>query len=140
MQDVVQTSTVDSQTTTQQGVLRETVSKHVSYPLTVDFSLTPNTGGTFAQTTSVNQQNQQTDTKALNGFPLFENNTQEQVLSKDTLSINAADEVTAAAGNSSASFQSNDSLGNCFSRSLTAQNQVLTSVNTGKDCQPQKHF
>jgi hypothetical protein len=140
VQNVVQTSTVDSQTTTRQGFLLETVSKHVSYPLTVDFSFTPNSGGTFTQATSVNQQNQQTDTKALNGFPLFESNTQEQVISKDTLSINAADQITAAAGNSSASFHGNDSLGNCFSRSLTAENQVLTSVTDGKGCKPQKLF
>ena len=140
VQNAVQTSTVDSQTTTLQGILKETVSRHVSYPLTVDFSFTPNTDGTFTQVTTVNQQNQQTDTKALNGFPQFESSTREQVLSKDTLSISAADQVTAAAGNSSASFQSNDSLGNCFSRSLTAEDQVLTSVNDGKNCQQQKRF
>ena len=140
VQNAVQTSTVDSQTTTRQGFLLETVSKHVSYPLTVDFSFTPNSDGSFTQATTVNQQNQQTDTKALNGFSLFESNTQEQVISKDTLSINAADQITAAAGNSSASFHSNDSLGNCFSRSLTAENQVLTSVNDGKGCRQQKQF
>jgi len=140
VQNAVQTSTVDSQTTTQQGVLRQTVGKHVSYPLTVDFSFLPNSGGTFTQTTSVNQQNQQSDTTALDGFPLFESNTQEQVQSMDTLSINADDEATAAVGNSSASFESNDSLGNCFSRSLTAENQVLTSVTDGKDCQKHNPF
>ena len=140
IQNAVQTSTVDSQTTTRQGFLVETVSKHVSYPLTVDFSFTPNPDGTFSQVTSVNQQNQQTDTNALNGFPLFENNAQEQVISKDTLSINAADQLTGAVGNSSASFHSNDSLGNCFSRSLTAENQVLTSVTDGKGCNQHKQF
>ena len=140
VQNAVQTSTVDSQTTTLQGILRETVSRHVSYPLTVDFSFTPNTDGTFTQVTTVNQQNQQTDAKTLNGFPQFESSTREQVLSKDTLSISAADQVTAAAGNSSASFQSSDSLGNCFSRSLTAEDQVLTSVGDGKNCQQQKRF
>ena len=140
VQNAVQTSTVDSQTTTQQGVLRQTVGKHVSYPLTVDFSFLPNSGGTFTQTTSVNQQNQQSDTTALDGFPLFESNTQEQVQSMDTLSINADDEATAAVGNSSASFESNDSLGNCFSRSLKAENQVLTSVTDGKDCQQHHPF
>ena len=140
VQDVVQSSTVDSQTTTQEGVIRQTVSKHVSYPLTVDFAFTPNTDGSANQATSVNQQNLQTDIKALNGFPLFESSTQEQVLSTDTLSINSANELTGAVGNSSASFQSNDSLGHCFSRSLTGKNQVLTNVTDGKSCQPQKLF
>jgi len=140
VQDAVQTSTVDSQTTTQEGILRQTVSKHVSYPLTVDFSFVANADGTFSQVTSVNQQNQQTDTTTLNGFPLFQSSTQEQVLSNDTLSINAEDELTGAAGNSSASFQSKDSLGNCFSRTLTAANQVLTSVTDGKGCQTRSRF
>ncbi len=140
VQNAVQTSTVDSQITTQQGVLRQTVRKHVSYPLTVDFSFIPNADGSVTQATSVNQQNLQTDTKALDGFPLFESNTQEQVLSADTLSINAANELTGAVGNSSASFQSNDSLGHCFSRSLTAKDQVLTNVTDGKSCQQRNPF
>src|SRR6202789_1730933 len=71
VQNAVQTSTVDSQTTTQQGVLRQTVGKHVSYPLTVDFSFLPNSGGTFTQTTSVNQQNQQSDNQGFFGYPFF---------------------------------------------------------------------
>ena len=140
VQNALQTSTVDSQTTTQQGISRQTASKHVSYPLTVDFSFIPNADGSVTQTTSVNQQNLQTDTKALDGFPLFESNTQEQVLSTDTLSINAANELTGAVGNSSASFQSNDSLGHCFSRSLTAKDQVLTNVTDSKSCQQRNSF
>jgi hypothetical protein len=140
VQNAVQTSTVDSQTTTREGILAETMSKHVSYPLMVDFAFTPNADGTFTQVTSVNQQNLLTETKALNGFPLFESNAQEQVVSKDTLPISAAGSISAAgASNSSASYQSNDSLGNCFSRSLTAENQVLTSVTDGKGCH-ERHF
>ena len=136
-EDVVQASTVDSQTTTQEGLIRQTVSKHVSYPLTVDFGETENASGVVTQVTTVNQQNQQTDTKALDGFPLFESNTQEQVISTDSVPVNVPGAPT---GSSSASFQSNDSLGNCFSRSLTAENQVLTSVTDGKDCQKHNPF
>jgi hypothetical protein len=137
-EDVVQASTVDSQTTTQEGTLRQTVSNHVSYPLTVDFAQTENaTSGVITQVTSVNQQNQQTDTKALNGFPLFESSTQEQVIATDSVPVNAAGAPT---GSSSASFQSKDSLGNCFSRSLTSENQVLKSVTDGKGCQTRSPF
>lgn len=135
VQNAVQTSAVDSKTTTQEGILRQIVSRHVSYPLTVDFSFIVNADGSLSEVTSVNQQNQQTDTTTLNGFPLFESSAQEQVLSTDTLSFNASEAFTGAAGNSSASYQSNDSLGNCFSRSLTADNLVLTSVTNGKGCE-----
>jgi hypothetical protein len=102
--------------------------------LTVNFSFIANANGTFTQATTANQQNLMTESKTLNGFPLFESNTQEQVNSNDTLQFNASENLTAAAGKSSASYQSNDSLGNCFSRSLTAENQVLTSVTDGKGC------
>jgi hypothetical protein len=136
-EDVVQASTVDSQTTTQEGILRQTVSKHVSYPLTVDFEETENTSGVITQVTSVNQQNQQTDTDALDGFPLFESSTQEQVIATDSVPLNGPGGPNAK---SSASFQSKDSLGNCFSRSLTAENQVLTSVTDGKGCQTRSPF
>ena len=137
-EDVVQASTVDSQTTTQEGILRQTVSKHVSYPLTVDFAETENaTTSVITQVTSVNQQNQQTDTKALNGFPLFDSSTQEQVIASDSVPLNGPGGPNAK---SSASFQRKDSLGNCFSRSLTAENEVLTSVTDGKGCQTRSPF
>ncbi|AEU37861.1 peptide-N4-asparagine amidase [Granulicella mallensis] len=134
VQNAVQTSTVDSKTTTRSGILVETESRHVSYPLTVNFSFIANANGTFTQATTANQQNLMTESKTLNGFPLFESNTQEQVNSNDTLQLNASENLTSAAGKSNASYQSNDSLGNCFSRSLTAENQVLTSVTDGKGC------
>jgi hypothetical protein len=139
MQNAVQTSTVDSETTTRSGVLVQTESRHVSYPLTVDFSFIANANGTFTQVTTANQQNLMTESKMLNGFPLFQSNTQEQVNSNDTLQVDGSENLTAAGvGKSSASFQSNDSLGNCFSRSLTAENQVLTSVTDGKGCHEQR--
>jgi len=90
--------------------------------------------------TTANQQNLMTESKTLNGFPVFHSNTQEQVNSNDTLQFDASGNLAAAGvGKSSASFQSNDSLGNCFSRSLTAENQVLTSVTDGKGCD-ERHF
>jgi hypothetical protein len=107
--------------------------------LTVDFSFIANANGTFSQVTTANQRNLMTESKTLNGFPLFQSNTQEQVNSTDTLPLNAQGALTAApVGKSSASFQSNDSLGNCFSRSLTAESQVLTSVTDGKGCQERR--
>jgi len=139
VQNAVQTSTVDSEITTRSGILVQTESRHVSYPLTVDFSFIANANGTFSQVTTANQQNLMTESKTLNGFPLFQSNTQEQVNSTDTLPLNAQGALTAApVGKSSASFQSNDSLGNCFSRSLTAESQVLTSVTDGKGCQERR--
>jgi hypothetical protein len=113
----------------------ETKSQHISFPLTLDYSFLNNPDGTYTQIVSSNQQNLHTDAKSLNGFSLFQSNSQEQVVSKDTLQFNANFNVTApGVGSSSASYSSNDSLGDCYSRSLTAADQKLTSITDVKGC------
>jgi hypothetical protein len=135
IQNLVQTSTVDSETTTRDGFLVEKTSQHISFPLTLDFSFVNNPNGTFTQVVSSNQQNQHIDSKSLNGFPYFHSNTQEQVNSQDTLQFNANFSIsTPGVGSSSTSYRSKDSLGDCFSRSLTAADQKLTSITDGKGC------
>ncbi|WP_260735865.1 peptide-N4-asparagine amidase [Tunturiibacter lichenicola] len=134
-QSTVQTSTVDSETTTRTGFLVEKVAKHISFPLTLNYALTYNANGTYTQVVSSNQQDVHTEAKTLNNFPIYESNSQEQVSSKDTLQYDANFNLTAAGvGKSSASYLSHDSLGECYSRSLTAANQILTSVTDGKGC------
>jgi hypothetical protein len=135
IQNVVQTSTVDSETTTRDGFLVEKTTKHISFPLTLDFSFVNNPNGTFTQVVSVDQQDHHNEARIRDGFPVFQSNTHEQVNSTDTLQFNADFSISApGVGSSSASFRSNDSLGDCYSRSLTAANQKLTSVTDGKGC------
>ncbi len=134
-QSAVQTSTVDSETTTRDGFLTQKITNHISFPLTLSYALAYNADGTYTQVVTSNQQNLNTEAKTLNGFPLYHSNTQEQVSAHDTLQYDANFNLTAAGvGKSSASYLSNDSLGDCYSRSLTAANQVLTSVTDGKGC------
>ncbi|WP_158942109.1 peptide-N4-asparagine amidase [Granulicella sp. S190] len=141
LQNLVQTSTVDSETTTRDGFLVEKVSKHISFPLTLDYAFINNPDGTFTQTVSSNQQDLHTDAKSLNSFSIFQSNSQEQVVSKDVLQFDANFNVTApGVGSSSASYRSNDSLGDCYSRSLTAADQKLTSVTDGKGCHDHDHW
>jgi len=136
LQNAVQISTVDSETTTRSGIKAETVTKHLSYPLTVDYTFTPNADGTYTQATTSDQQDLLSERLALNGFPLYQSETQEQVKSTDTLQYTATFSLAAAGvGSSSASYSSKDSLGNCYSESLTAAKQVLTSVTNGKGCE-----
>jgi len=75
------------------------------------------------------------ESKAVNGVEFFSKKNDEEVNSKDTLQFDASGNLTAAGtGNSSASYKGKDSEGSCYSRSLTAVNQVLTSVTDGKEC------
>ncbi|MBB5344796.1 peptide-N4-asparagine amidase [Tunturibacter empetritectus] len=141
IQNLVQTSTVDSETTTRDGFFVQKTSKHISFPLTLDYSFVNNPNGTFTQVVSSNQQNLHTDSKSFNGFQYFQSNTHEQVNSQDTLQFNPDFTVSApGVGSSSASYRSNDSLGDCYSRSLTAADQKLTSVTDGKGCHDHDHW
>ncbi|NYF91881.1 peptide-N4-asparagine amidase [Tunturiibacter empetritectus] len=141
IQNLVQTSTVDSETTTRDGFLVEKTSKHISFPLTLDYTFLNNPNGTFTQVVSSNQQDLHTEAKSLNGFQYFQSSAKEQVNSQDTLQFDAGFNVTApGVGSSSASYRSNDSLGDCYSRSLTAADQKLTSVTDGKGCHDHDHW
>ena len=136
LQNAVQTSTVDSETTTRSGILVETLTKHVSYPFTLDYTYAPNADGTSSQIVTSDQQNLLSVGDAVNGFPVYQANAQEQVQSTDTLNFTVAGALAAAGvGHSSASYSSKNSLGECYSESLTAAKQVLTSVKNGKGCQ-----
>ena len=135
LQDVVQTSTVDSLTTTQDGFLFLTDAKHVSYPLTLNYNYFFNPDGSQTQVVTVDQKNLLTETKGLNGFSLYKNQVHEEVHSTDTIQINAAGAITAPGiGKTTGSYESKDSLGACYSRTLTAANQVLTGVTDGEGC------
>jgi hypothetical protein len=136
VQNTVQTSTVDSVTTTQNGPLFETNTQHFSYPLTIDYSYVINANGSSTQAVTSNQQYSVTEAQAINGFTVFKKQADEEVHSTDTLQFNASGYLTAPGnGSSSARYTSNDSLGNCYSRSLTAAAQKLTSVTDGKGCE-----
>jgi hypothetical protein len=136
LQNAVQSNTVDSTTTTRSGIKVETLTKHISYPLTLDYTFAANADGTYTQATTSDQQDQVNESLKLNGFPAYRSETQEQVKSSDTLQYTASFSLAApGVGNSSASYKSRNSLGECYSESLAATNHMLTSVNNGKGCE-----
>jgi hypothetical protein len=136
IQNVDQTSTVDSKTTTQTGILTEQVTKHWSFPLKLDYTFLQNIDGTYTQIVSADQRHEVSESMAINGFPIASSDTVEQVKSSDTLVYNSTLSAVNAVGptSSSAGYISKDSTGNCWSRSLTSQDRVLTSVQDGKSC------
>jgi len=140
IQNVNQTSTVDSSTTTRLGILDEKVASHWSFPLLLDYSFVQNSDGTYTQVVSVNQQHEVSQSTSVNGFPVASSDTVEQVKTSDTLVYNASLTAVNAVGPtaSSASYVTKDSAGKCWSRSLTSQNRVLTSVQDNKAC-PARH-
>jgi hypothetical protein len=136
IQNANQTSTVDSTTTTQRGILAEKVATHWSFPLILDYSFVQNSDGSYTQVVTSNQQHEVSQSTSVNGFLMSNSDTVEQVESNDTLVYNSSLSAVNAVGPtaSSASYVTKDSTGYCWSRSLTSQDRVLTSVQDNKAC------
>ena len=132
-QNLQQTTTVDSETTTHAGPFESKNEEHFSYPLTIDFSFVVNSDGSLAQTTSVNQQFILNRKDHTDGSAVFFSTENNHVQSQDTLAISATGNLTITPS-SSQSFLFQDSKGACFSRTLTSANSVLTGVTDGQGC------
>ncbi len=135
VQNVVQTSTVDSQTTDKLGIFETVTAHHFSFPLTLDYSFLANPDGTYKQVVSSHQQYVSDDSTSVNGLQLTFADATEQVTSSDTLNYNAALTAVTSVGPtaSTASYVSKDSRGNCYQLTLTSANRILTGAN-GKTC------
>ena len=134
-QNAQQTSTVDSRTVTRDGFLVNTVDRHFSYPLTIDFSFVVNPDGSLNQTTTVDQRNLISESRRLNGFEFYHSKVHETLNSTDALNFNSSGAFLGPSGSStSQTYRFKDSLGHCYSRTLTAAAQKLTSVVDGQGC------
>jgi hypothetical protein len=139
IQNAQQTSTLDSTTTTKDAFFVNTTEQHFSYPLTIDFSFLVNSDGSVTQATTVAQKDLVSESKSLNGFKFYDSNLSNEVNATDTLNITSGGALGNSGSKTTQTYSANDSLGNCYSRTITAVAQTLTSVEDGKDCKPGSH-
>ncbi len=129
IQNAVQTSTVTSKTTSQLGFLKETTDKQISFPLTLDYAYTVNADGSAQQVVTSDQKDIELETKSLNGFPIFGNSVNEQVHTTDSLNYSAAGALVSATPTAAtATYKSQDTLGNCYSRQVTSAARAVTAI------------
>jgi Peptide N-acetyl-beta-D-glucosaminyl asparaginase amidase A len=134
-QNVQQNTTVDSTTTTRNGWFVNTNERHFAYPLNINYSFLTNPDGTFTQITSVNQKDLVRNSQNTNGFEFFDSNLHNEVDSTDTLYFDANFNVTGNSGASTkAIYRYRNSFGKCYSRTLKAVQQKLTTVSNGQGC------
>ena len=137
-QSVVQTSTIDGTTTTQTGPLFTTKQTSVSYPFNGGFLETLETNGDIDQTSSVQQNFLRSDAERFEGIPILQSSVSNQLSSQDTAifvpSPTGFSLGSTTGQKSTQTYVFKDSLGNCFSRTLTAANSELTNVANQKDC------
>jgi hypothetical protein len=138
IQDEVQTSTVDARTTTQEGPFFRTHETHFSYPFTINLSDTFLASGDVPQVTSIDQGFRKDETDTLGGFPIYSSSVSNTVTTQDSTEFvlaNGGYSLGPSSGQSSKqTYQSRDSRGACYSRTLTAVNLELTKVENQQDC------
>jgi len=138
-QNLVQTSTVDQKTTTQDGFFFTTKDNKVSFPITINYLETLESNGNIGQVSTSDQTYQRSETDSLEGFPIFQSNVKNEVSSGDTATFVAQPGGGYALGpnsnqSSKQTYTYHDSLGHCYSRELQAANNVLNTVTDGQGC------
>ena len=135
VQNVQQLTTVDSTSVTKQGWWETTTEEHFRYPLTIDFSYVVNSDGSVDQTTTVAQGYDKHKKTSQGGWPVYESSVHNEVKSTDTLPFDASGNFLGPMGSkTSQTYTWKNSDGACYSRTVKAAAQVLTSVEDGKDC------
>ncbi|HEX3761762.1 MAG TPA: peptide-N4-asparagine amidase [Kofleriaceae bacterium] len=134
-QQIAQTTTVLARTSRIGGGAPSEQVVALDWPLSVDFAFTSNADGSGAQTTSIDQRFERTDTTLAAGRLADVQVVVNHVAPTDTLNFDATGAVTSSTGQvSSQQLFSADARGHCFSRDLTAAAGLLTSVVDGKEC------
>jgi hypothetical protein len=139
VQNAQQASTVDSRVTTRDGLLSSTVEKHLSYPLTLDYSFVVNADGSYTQIVTSIQQDIAHEFQRANGVMAYESNLDNEVNATDTLNWDSSGNLLGPSGSTTKqAYRIRDSLGRCDDRTLTATEQKLTSVTGGPGCDHRK--
>ncbi|MFY9823456.1 MAG: peptide-N4-asparagine amidase [Thermoanaerobaculia bacterium] len=133
-QNIKQKTDLVSVTQTAQHGSVAIVEKQLSYPLTLDINFVVNADGTQAQTTTVDQELEAQQAQVGGGLPFLGIITNE-VKTNDTLLFDASGNFTGFQNrNSSQTYFSQSTAGDCYSRSIASANGVLTSVTDGQGC------
>ena len=120
-------STVDTTVTTSTPSTSSTATYHTENPLQAFITFTQNTDGTYAQTTTATVS----DVNNQIGPGTFSSNASESVMATDSLAFDSSENLTGHSGAASTgTYQSNDSLGNSYSSTLTSGANVLTGATT----------
>jgi len=133
-QRIVQNTRILVRTSTTERGRRTEQLAQLEWPLTLDFTFASNPDGTAAQTTTIDQRFERSDTQIGAGgfqFRIVSN----QVAPTATRNFDAAGaSVSATNLKSTQRYFAADSRGNCFSRDVTADASLVTAVVDGHEC------
>ena len=126
-----QLSTVDSRTTTRNGEEVARTESHIRYPFHISYLFGQNPDGNYYQTVVSDQKDQEITRNSQTGF----SRVSDEVHSSDTYLWDSGFNALGPSNPTSwQTYVAKDSSGGCYSRTLTAQDNVLTSVHTNAAC------
>jgi hypothetical protein len=134
-QNINQSTIIYSAVTTQNagGNFVDTVNQ--TWPAKLNITLLFNPDGSGTQATTINQYYERDQETRHSGQATFFSLIQNRVTPTDTLDFNSSGQVTGNTNQTSAqSYFTSDSTGYCYSRSITANTGVLTSITDGQGC------
>jgi hypothetical protein len=135
VQNAKQLTTLDSKTITRDGFLQQTLARHLAYPLTIDFAFVQNPDGSYSQLTTVDQKDQASESLSTDGFITAVSELNNEVHATDTLNYDSGLNFLGNTGSrTSQTYTLKGDRGECYSRTISAAAQVLTSVESGGDC------
>ena len=134
-QDINQTTTIHSVVTTHKAGGNFTNTVQDSWPLKLNITLLFNPDGSGTQATTIDQYYERDEEARHNGQATFFSLIQNRVAPTDTLDFDASFHITGNQNQTSAqNYFSSNSTGYCYSRSITANTGVLTSITDGQGC------
>jgi Peptide N-acetyl-beta-D-glucosaminyl asparaginase amidase A len=134
IQNVQQTTRVDSRVSTSGGGEEGTREQHFSYPLTLDYSFVFNPDGSSTQVTTADQRDLERESRG--DSDQADRTLHNHVRATDTLQFDANFNITGHSGSKTTqTYRARDFGGACYSRTLTAVTQVLTAVQDGRGCE-----
>lgn len=140
-QNAQQSTTVRATTTTKDGPFVTTSQRNFQYPLDIDYNFVFNSDGTETQYTTVHQSWVRDEATTFEGFLVTSSTTSNSVSATDTLFLDSNFNVTGNQNSStSGTYTWHNNLGGCYSRTITAAAQKLTSVKDGQGCNDRRPF
>ncbi|MBZ5667349.1 MAG: peptide-N(4)-(N-acetyl-beta-glucosaminyl)asparagine amidase [Acidobacteriia bacterium] len=135
VQNINQGTTIKSVITTQNAGGKFTDTVQDEWPLLLNITLLFNPDGSGSQATTINQYYGRDQQTRHNGQATYFSLTQNRVTPTDTLDFDSGGNITGNTNQTSAQdYFSSNSTGYCYSRSITADTGVLTSITDGVGC------
>ncbi len=130
-QYVGQSTTISSNTTTQDSGNVTTNSKQYSWPLSLTYAFTAFLDGSYQQYSQIHQGFTRNVLVKVNGTPTYSSTYSDAVAPTDTLVVDASGNASAHGQASSETYQYSNSDGACWNETVRAAAGVLTSVQGG---------